>query len=62
MLSPTEIRPWVQLALVVLGVMACYRLQGGAQITLADQSVMNIGERTDVEIQEFRFNPGSRAR
>ena len=35
MLSPTEIRPWVQLALVVLGVLACSALQGGAQIALA---------------------------
>src|SRR5262245_12971925 len=35
MLSPTEIRPWVQLGLVVLGVMACSRLHGGAQIALA---------------------------
>lgn len=33
-----------------------------AQITLADQSVMSIGERTDVEIQEFRFDAGSRVR
>ena len=35
MLSPTEIRPWVQLALVVLGVMACLALNGPAQIVLA---------------------------
>lgn len=35
MISPTEIRPWVQLALVVLGVSACMALSGGAQIVLA---------------------------
>ena len=38
------------------------REESRAQITLADQSVMNIGERTDVEIQEFRFNAGNRLR
>jgi pentatricopeptide repeat protein len=35
MLSPTEIRPWVQLGLVVIGVSACSALTGGAQIALA---------------------------
>jgi pentatricopeptide repeat protein len=35
MLSPTEIRPWVQLALVVLGVGACAALDGNARIALA---------------------------
>ena len=38
------------------------REESRAQITLADQSVMSIGERTDVEIQEFRFDTGSRVR
>jgi hypothetical protein len=38
------------------------RAESRAQITLADQSVMSIGERTDVEIQEFRFDTGSRVR
>jgi pentatricopeptide repeat protein len=35
MLSPTEVRPWIQLALVVMGVMACSALSGNAQIVLA---------------------------
>jgi pentatricopeptide repeat protein len=35
MLSPTEVRPWIQLALVVLGVYACSALSGKAQIVLA---------------------------
>ncbi len=38
------------------------REESRAQITLADQSVMSIGERTDIEIQEFRFDAGSRVR
>ena len=38
------------------------RQESRAQITLADQSVMSIGERTDVEIREFRFDAGSRLR
>src|SRR5688572_11231963 len=35
MLSPTEVRPWIQLALVVMGVLACSSLSGNAQIVLA---------------------------
>src|SRR5262245_20739250 len=35
MLSPTEIRPWVQLGLIVIGVSAVSALSGNAQIVLA---------------------------
>lgn len=35
MLSPTEIRPWVQLALISFGYTACVLLSGNAQIALA---------------------------
>lgn len=35
MLSPSEIRPWVQVGLIVLGAMACKALGGDARLALA---------------------------